>query len=56
MSIDESFVHQTHSSAYSYFDKDEKWKVQDGSGRTSEKEPRMIIAHAITKYGLFVIR
>lgn len=49
--MDESFVHQLHGSAYSYFFTDEDGVVQDGMGRTSGKGLRMIMVHAITKHG-----
>ena len=49
--MDESFVHQAHGSAYSFFPSDEDGVVQDGMGRTSGKGLRMIMVHAITKWG-----
>ena len=52
--MDESFVHQAHGSAYSYFLEDDKGRVQDGFGRTSGKGSRMIMVHAISKHGLLV--
>ncbi|CAB1120439.1 unnamed protein product [Ectocarpus sp. CCAP 1310/34] len=48
--MDESFVHQAHGSAYSYFPSDDKGVVQDGTGRTTGKCLRMIMVHAITKH------
>lgn len=54
--MDESFVHQLHGSAYSYFFTDEEGVVQDGMGRTSGKGQRMIMVHAITKHGPLVSR
>lgn len=52
--MDESFVHQAHNAAYSYFCMDENGKLQDGFGRTSAKGSRMIMVHAITKDGPLV--
>ena len=52
--MDESFVHQLHGSAYSYFFMDEAGVVQDGVGRTSGKGLRLIMVHAITKDGPLV--
>ena len=52
--MDESFVHQLHGSAYSYFLADENGVVQDGIGRTSGKGLRLIMVHAITKEGPLV--
>ncbi|CAN0312171.1 unnamed protein product [Ectocarpus sp. 4 AP-2014] len=49
--MDESFCHQLHGSAYSYFLTDDDGVVQDGMGRTSGKGLRMIMVHAITKGG-----
>ncbi|CAM9976181.1 unnamed protein product [Ectocarpus sp. 8 AP-2014] len=49
--MDESFVHQAHGSPYSYFPSDEDGVVQDGIGRTTGKGLRMIMVHAITKWG-----
>ncbi|CAN0419128.1 unnamed protein product [Ectocarpus fasciculatus] len=49
--MDESFVHQAHGSPYSYFPSDENGVVQDGIGRTTGKGLRMIMVHAITKWG-----
>ncbi|CAM9882425.1 unnamed protein product, partial [Ectocarpus sp. 4 AP-2014] len=49
--MDESFVHQAHGSAYSYFPSDDKGVVQDGIGRTTGKGLRMIMVHAITRHG-----
>ena len=49
--MDESFVHQAHGSAYSFFPSDEDGVVQDGMGLTSGKGLRMIMVHAITKWG-----
>lgn len=49
--MDESFVHQAHGSAYSYFPSDEHGVVHDGIGRTTGKGLRMIMVHTITKWG-----
>ncbi|CAB1121123.1 unnamed protein product [Ectocarpus sp. CCAP 1310/34] len=49
--MDESFVHQAHGSPYSYFPSDDDGVVQDGIGRTTGKGLRMIMVHAITKWG-----
>ncbi|CAB1118710.1 unnamed protein product [Ectocarpus sp. CCAP 1310/34] len=49
--MDESFVHQAHGSAYSYFPSNDKGVVQDEIGRTTGKGVRMIMVHAITKHG-----
>ena len=54
--MDESFVHQLHGSAYSYFFTDKDGVVQDGMGRKSGKGQRMIMVHAITKEGPLVTR
>ena len=54
--MDESFVHQAHGSAYSYFFTDENGVVDDGFGRTTGKGLRMIMVHAITKHGPLVSR
>ncbi|CAN0587529.1 unnamed protein product, partial [Laminaria digitata] len=48
--MDESFCHQLHGSAYSYFPTDDKGQVEDGMGRTSGKGVRIMI-HAITRDG-----
>lgn len=54
--MDESIVHQFHSSAYSYFQRDKKGVVHDGLGRrTSGKSQRMIMVHVI-KYCLLESR
>lgn len=49
--MDESFVHQAHASAYSFFPVDSNGVVQDGIGRSTGKGLRMIMVHAITKHG-----
>ncbi|CAB1120820.1 unnamed protein product [Ectocarpus sp. CCAP 1310/34] len=49
--MDESFVHQAHGSAYSYFPSDDTGVMQDGIGRTTGKGLRMIMVHAIAKHG-----
>ncbi|CAM9886349.1 unnamed protein product, partial [Hapterophycus canaliculatus] len=49
--MDESFVHQAHGSSYSYFPSDEDGVVQDGIGRPTGQGLRMIMVHAITKWG-----
>lgn len=54
--MDESFVHQAHGSAYSYFFMDQEGVVDDGFGRTSGKGLRLIMVHAITKHGPLVTR
>lgn len=54
--MEESFVHQLHGSAYSYFFIDQDGVVQDGMGRTSGKGLRVIMVHAITKDGPLVSR
>lgn len=54
--MDESFIHQAHGSAYSYFFTDENGVTHDGFGRTSGKGSRMIMVHAITKHGPLVTR
>ncbi|CAB1096826.1 unnamed protein product [Ectocarpus sp. CCAP 1310/34] len=49
VSIDESFVHHAHGSAYScYFPSDDKGVVQDGIGRTTGKGLRIFMVDAIT--------
>lgn len=50
MCMDESVVHQLHSSAYSYFQRDKAGVVHDGLGRTSGKSQRMTMVHAIISY------
>lgn len=47
--MDESFSHQLHGSAYSYFFTGEHGVLQDGMGRTLGKGQRLIMVHAITK-------
>lgn len=54
--VEEGFVHQLHSSAYSRFQRNEKGVVRDGVRSTSSKGQRMITVHAIIKYGLLVTR
>ncbi|CAN0283484.1 unnamed protein product, partial [Ascophyllum nodosum] len=49
--MDESFVHQAHASVYSYFLADKNGEVDSAFGRTTGKGQRMIIVHAITKWG-----
>lgn len=52
MCMDESLVHQLHSSTYSTFQRGKEGIVHDGFGRISSgKSPRMRVIHAITKYG-----
>ena len=54
--MDESFVHQAHASVYSYFLADKNGEVDSAFGRTTGKGQRMIIVHAITKWGPLVTR
>ena len=48
-------MHQAHNLAYLYFT-DENRVVDYGFARTTGKESRMIMVHAITKHGLLVSR
>ena len=54
--MDESFVHQAHASVYSFFRLDGRGEADSAFGRTTGKDQRMTIVHAITKHGPLVTR
>lgn len=51
MFMDESLVDQLHPFAYPYFERDKEGALRHGLDRVSGESQRMIMTHAITKYG-----